>query len=51
MFIDCMHELHSICKDPFNVIAWREIYLYLEKCADTCEHIADIVESAIMKNS
>ena len=51
MFIDCMRELHSICKDPFNVIAWREIYLYLEKCADTCEHIADIVESAIMKNS
>ena len=51
MFIDCMRELHSGCKDPLAVIAWREIYLYLEKCADTCEHIADVVESAIMKNS
>lgn len=50
MFIDCMYNLHSTCRDPFTVIAWREIYLYLEKCADTCEHIADIVESATMKN-
>lgn len=27
------------------VIAWREIYSYLEKCADACEHAADVVES------
>ena len=26
------------------VIAWREIYSYLEKCADACEHAADVVE-------
>ena len=49
--IVCMYDLHSTCKDPLTVIAWREIYLYLEKCADTCEHIADMVESTIMKNS
>ena len=51
LFIACMYDLHSTCKDPLTVIAWREIYLYLEKCADTCEHIADMVESTIMKNS
>ena len=50
LFIDCMYDLHKTCKDPLIVIAWREIYLYLEKCADTCEHVADIVESTIMKN-
>ncbi len=51
LFITCMYDLHRTCKDPLSVIAWREIYLYLEKCADTCEHVADIVESAIMKNN
>ena len=24
---------------------------YLEKCVDACEHVADTVESVIMKNS
>lgn len=51
LFIDCMYRLHDTCKDPLEVIAWREIYIYLEKCADACEHIADMVESVIMKNS
>ena len=51
LFIDCMFRLHDTCKDPLEVVAWREIYIYLEKCADACEHIADMVESVIMKNS
>ena len=51
LFISCMHQLHSTCKDPLEVIAWREIYIYLEKCVDTCEHVADTVGSTIMKNS
>ena len=38
-------------KDVRNVIAWREIYTYLEKCADACEHVADIVGSVAMKNT
>ena len=51
LFISCMYHLHGTSVDPLHILAWREIYLYLEKCADTCEHIADIVESVIMKNS
>ncbi len=51
LFIDCMYDLHNTCKDPLEVIAWREIYIYLEKCADACEHVADTVESTVMKNS
>ena len=50
LFITCMYNLHDTCKDPLEVIGWREIYIYLEKCADACEHVADIVESVIMKN-
>ncbi|MBR3555864.1 MAG: DUF47 family protein [Oscillospiraceae bacterium] len=38
-------------KDPLEVIAWREIYLKLEECADACEHVADTVEAVVMKNT
>ena len=50
-FIACMYQLHNTCKDPLEVIAWREVYNYIEKCIDTCEHVADTVEGIIMKNS
>ena len=51
LYIDCMYELHDSKTDVLEVIAWTDVYTYLEKCADTCEHIADLVESVAMKNS
>lgn len=51
LFINCMYNLHNTCTDPLQVIVWREIYIYLEKCMDACEHVADVVESAVMKNT
>lgn len=51
IYVHIMRNLHVNEKDALQVIAWREIYTYLEKCADACEHTADIVESVIMKNS
>lgn len=51
MFINSMRKLHTMEKDPIEIIAWREIFVYLEKCCDSCEHVADIVESVIMKNT
>ena len=51
VYIDSMHRLHTTCTDPMTVMTWREIYSYLEKCADACEHVADTVESVVMKNS
>ena len=51
LFISSMRNLHTTCDDPVMIIVWREIYIYLEKCVDACEHVADTVESVIMKNS
>ena len=52
LFIGSMRRLHECCADdPVAVITWREVYIYLEKCADACEHAADTVESIVMKNS
>lgn len=51
MFIKSMRELHTATKDPLEVIAWREIYYYFEKCCDACEDVADIVESITIGNT
>ena len=50
-FINSMRTLHTTCTDSIEIIVWREIFLYLEKCVDACEHVADTVESVVMKNS
>ena len=51
MYIEGMRALHTDGEDALTVIAWRDIYSYLERCMDACEHAADIVEAVIMKNS
>ncbi len=51
LYIAGLRDLHVNCKDPMEVFAWHELYKYLEQCVDACEHIADIVESVVMKNT
>ena len=51
LFMQSIRGLYTESEDPIRVIAWRDIYIYLERCADACEHVADVVESVIMKNS
>ena len=51
LFVSSMRTLHTTSSDPIQIIVWREIYIYLEKCVDACEHVADTVESVIMKNT
>lgn len=51
LFINNMRKLHTTETDPLKIISWREIYIYLEKCADACEHVADVVERVKMSNT
>ena len=51
LYIEGMRVLHTGGEEALTVIAWRDIYSYLERCMDACEHAADIVEAVIMKNS
>ena len=52
LFIANMRQLHvEPGLDIREIMAWEEIYTYLEKCADACEEIADSVENVVMKNS
>ncbi|MFR7731887.1 MAG: hypothetical protein ACLU7D_00155 [Collinsella sp.] len=49
--MNAMRNLHVNGKDPLEVIAWRDVYAFLEYCADCCENVADVVDSIVMKNS
>ena len=37
--------------DPMVVIRWKDIYERLESAIDACEHVANILEGIIIKNS
>lgn len=51
LYISSMRALHAETDDPMKTIAWRDVYEYLEKCCDACEHVADIVEGVVIGNS
>lgn len=51
LFMQNVRDLYTESEDPIRIIAWRDIYIYLERCADACEHVTDVVESVVMKNS
>jgi predicted phosphate transport protein (TIGR00153 family) len=37
--------------DPMVVIRWKDIYERLESAIDACEHVANILEGIVIKNS
>lgn len=37
--------------DPIHVIKWSRVFDKLENCCDACEHVADVMESVVLKNS
>lgn len=51
LFIKAMARVHREGKEPLGVFAWHEVYSYLERSADAIEHVADAMETVIMKNS
>lgn len=51
LYTESMYRLYSISKDPIEIIAWTKIFERLEKCCDSCERVANTMESIIMKNS
>ena len=51
IFISNMRTLHTTENDPLEIIIWRDIFRYLEQCADACEHVADAAEKAYMNNT
>ncbi len=51
LFMEATRKLYVECKDYRELAAWDTTYHYLEKCCDSCEDVANAIESVIMKNS
>jgi predicted phosphate transport protein (TIGR00153 family) len=51
LYINGVHNLYQNTKDPVELMIWTEINRRLEKCCDCCEHVANDIESIVMKNS
>lgn len=50
LYISVMKNLHATSKDPIEIIAWRDIYKAFENVCDSCEDVANIVESIVIGN-
>lgn len=46
-----IRTLHTTSTDAIEIMSWSKTFDYMEKCCDACEHVIDLMESVIMKNS
>ena len=51
LHLEAMRNLYLTEKDAVSIGVWKDIYNFLEKCCDECEHVADAVEEIVMKNT
>ena len=51
LYTKAVKRLYQEVTDPIYIIAFTEIYRKLEKCCDSCEDVANDMESIILKNS
>lgn len=51
LYTEAMRRLYTEETNAVSILAWTTIYDRLEKCCDGCEHVADMFEQVVMKNS
>ncbi|MFX3618334.1 MAG: DUF47 domain-containing protein [Sporolactobacillus sp.] len=51
LLVKCITNLFKNEKDPINIIKYKELYEMLENVADSCEDVADSLETIIMRNA
>lgn len=51
LYISAVRKLYLPGTDVREVAAWTEIYNGMEMVCDTCEHVADMVEYVVLKNT
>lgn len=51
LYQKAVRNLYLTETDPLEIYKWREVYNDLEECCDAIELVADLMESAMMKNS
>lgn len=48
---DCLKNLFETETDPIKIIQYKELYETLEQISDSCEDVADTMETIIMRNA
>lgn len=51
LYTQAVRKLYLESHDPIELSVWRELFDRMEKCCDTCEHVANVVEGVMMKNA
>jgi hypothetical protein len=46
-----MAHLFENHKDPILIIKWKEIYENIEDAIDTCEDVANVLETVVLENA
>lgn len=50
-YLELSRNVRTRYTDVYEVFACREVLNYMEDCADACEHVADSVDTIVMKNT
>lgn len=50
MYFEATRRLYTESTDPVHILKWTFIINGLEKCCDSCEHVANVVRSVLIKN-
>ena len=51
LYEKAMRRLFHEPASELERIVWRDIFHALERCCDACEHVCDVIEAVIMKNT
>lgn len=51
LYLNAMRRLFENNQSTMDVLVWTEVFGKFEHCLDSMEHVADMVEMVIMKNS
>lgn len=51
LYHKAIRRLFTDGSDTLEIIKWRRIFELFEKCCDSCEDVADTIESVIFKNT
>lgn len=51
IYLEAYRSIKNKTSDVLEIMSWRKIYDYLERCTDACEHVTDVVDIIVMKNT
>ena len=43
--------LFAAPEDPLSTVTWKAVFDAFEDCYDACEHVGDVIEGVVLKNS